>query len=63
MPYLTKEDKERIAMGLMLYKKTLITDTSPDCGGYNHLERIETDDLAERLSLDPEYYQQGVKGI
>jgi hypothetical protein len=62
MPYLTKEDKERIAMGLMLYKKSLNLHKSPDndLAEYNKIELEETDNLAERLSLDKEYYVPGM---
>lgn len=62
MPYLTKEDKERIAMGLMLYKKSLNLHKSPDnfLADYNKIELEETDSLAERVCLDKEYYEPGM---
>jgi hypothetical protein len=62
MPYLSKEDKERIAMGLMAYKKTLNLHQSPDNSlvDYNKIELDETDNLAERLGLDKEYYEPGM---
>jgi hypothetical protein len=62
MPYLTKEDKDRIATGLMLYKRSLNLKQSPDNDlvEYNQIEVQETDDLAERLGLDKEYYDPGV---
>jgi hypothetical protein len=62
MPYLTKEDKERIAMGLMEYKRTLNLHRSPenDLAVYNQIELEETDNLAERLGLDKEYFVPGM---
>lgn len=56
--YLTKEDKERIAMGLMLYKQSLnLTPLQKnDLFDYNVIEFDETDSLAERLGFDKEYY-------
>jgi hypothetical protein len=56
MPYLSKEDKERIARGLMLYKRELNCDQSPD----NTIKVEETDNLAERLDLDKNNYVSGV---
>jgi hypothetical protein len=60
MTYLTKEDKERIAMGLVLYKQSLNLDPlqeNNELFEYNIIECSETNDLAERLGLDKEYYE------
>jgi len=54
MPYLSKEDQDRIAMALMEYKRS-IDLTNPN----NKIELRDTDELAERLGLNEKFYRKG----
>lgn len=58
---LNRDDRERIAKALMAYKADLKIDEMIGLlDGYDYVEAElgEVDALAERLELDPEYYQK-----
>jgi|WetSurSiteA1Bulk_404760.scaffolds.fasta_scaffold69311_2 hypothetical protein len=59
MTQLSRDDRNRIAMGLMEYKKSLdLTDSQEnDLLEYNRVEISETDELAIRLNLVGDYYE------
>jgi len=59
MIHLSRDDRNRIAMGLMEYKRSLdLTDSQEsDLLEYNRVELSETDELAIRLNLVGDYYE------
>jgi hypothetical protein len=59
MIHLSRDDRNRIAMGLMEYKRSLdLTDSQEnDLSEYNRVELSETDELAVRLNLVGDYYE------
>ena len=59
MTQLSRDDRNRIAMGLMEYKRSLdLTDSQEnDLLEYNRVEISETDELAIRLNLVGDYYE------
>jgi hypothetical protein len=59
MIHLSRDDRNRIAMGLMEYKRSLdLTDSQEnDLLEYNRVELSETDELAIKLNLIGDYYE------
>ena len=61
---LNRDDKAIIAKAFMAYKRELKADmrdaTYDDLMEYNEVEIGAVDMLAERLELDPEYFQEEV---
>jgi len=57
---LSRDDKERIAKGLMAYKRELKADMEIeylDGIDYAEVEISEVDELARRLNLDRDYFE------
>jgi hypothetical protein len=57
--HLTRDDSERIATALMVYKRSLDLSEECDLYDYNVVEIVETDALAIKLDLVGDYYELG----
>lgn len=60
--HMTREELELLAKALTDYKQALNDEiiSGTDLEEYNRIEMSHADELAEKLNLDPEYYQPGV---